>query len=95
LVERDAFSPELKPLVDEYVLALVGAEVARAADRGSDWDRCVKRASLLADQLALSRRGARAAGLFVGDDEDAPADGLGALDAATDELAPRRQRKSG
>jgi hypothetical protein len=60
----------------------------------TQWDRHTKRAQALADQLLLTPRGRRAAGLGAGED-DAPLGGLEALDAATDELAPRRQRKTG
>lgn len=52
------------------------------------WDRHVKRAMALADQLALSDRGRRAAGQGAGEPEPEPDD----LDLL-DELAPRREAR--
>jgi hypothetical protein len=51
----------------------------------TQWDRHVKRALTLADQLALTPRGRKAVG--VGDSEEQPADPFAILD----ELAPRRR----
>ena len=51
----------------------------------TQWDRHAKRASALADQLALTPRGRKAIGL-VSDDDEAPSDPFAALD----ELAQRR-----
>lgn len=54
---------ELRPLLDEYVFALIAAGEARDAGRGPDWDRHAKRAAGLADQLALTPRGRKAVGI--------------------------------
>jgi hypothetical protein len=79
--------------LDEYVLALNGAEAARAVGDGREWDRCVRRAQALADQLALSERGRRAAGVGV-ERDDVAADPFADLDAAavSVEAAPNVHR---
>lgn len=56
------------------------------------WDKHVRRAALLADQLALTDRGRKAIGLRGGDPAE-PGDPFADLDAA-DELAPRRAAKA-
>lgn len=84
---------ELKPLLDEYVFALVGAEQARLEDEPARWDKHAKRASLLADQLALTGRGRRQIKLKVKEGQDGDADPFEALDAE-DELARRRAKAS-
>lgn len=82
---QGSWAAEQKPLLDEYVRALCDAGVARAGDDGAAYDRHVKRAMALADQLALTPRGRKAAG--VGEPAGkAPADSFDGLD----ELAARR-----
>jgi hypothetical protein len=56
----------------------------------TQWDRHTKRASALADQLALTPRGRKAIGLARSDDEAAEGDPLAELD----ELAERRATRS-
>lgn len=117
LKDQDTWAWEQKPLLDEYVFALRGAEAAREgfawlealevyADGADDlpniawsvlreiaggmptqWDRHTKRASALADQLALTLRGRKAVGL-VESDESTAADPFAELD----EVAARRER---
>lgn len=58
----------------------------------TQWDKHTKRASALADQLLLTPRGRKAAGMRIHDEDDEPADPFSALDA--DELAPRRQNRA-
>lgn len=70
--DQESWSPQLRPLLDEYIGALRAAADAQVDDRATDWDRHVKRASALADQLALTPRGRKAAG--VGESEDVPED---------------------
>lgn len=114
LKEQGSWAWEQKPLLDEYVYALRGAEDARkgfkwldalevyaenaedlpeiawsklariASGLPAQWDRHVKRASALADQLALSERGRKAVGIR-GDDEDdgEPDDPFAGLDNVT------------
>ena len=86
--EQGSWSWELKPLLDEYVQALKAAQAAREDGEDTRWDRHAKRAAGLADQLALTPRGRKAAGL-VGTDE-AEEDPLERF-AASDELASRRR----
>lgn len=76
---------ELRPLLDEYVFALIEAADAREIGAETRWDRAAKRASALADQLALTPRGRKAAA--IGDSDEAPADPFAELD----ELATRRR----
>ena len=84
LKEQKTWAWEQKPLVDEYVFALIAAEEARGADEQVKWDRHVARASLLADQLALTPRGRKAVPRATdGDGEQDPF-------AELDELSPRR-----
>jgi hypothetical protein len=113
LKEIGIWAPHLRPLLDEYVWALKGAEDARngfawldhltetvaseeidwialqkiAGGLPTAWDRHAKRAAALADQLCLSPRGAKAAGIGRGtEEEEQEIDGFADLD----ELAPRR-----
>lgn len=58
------------------------------------WDRHTKRAAALADQLALTPRGRKAAGIGEHDDEE-PVDPFDEIDGARDELAERRQKRAG
>lgn len=55
------------------------------------WDRHTKRAAALADQLALTPRGRKAAGL-IGEESDGVEDPFGAIDAH-DELKSRREAR--
>lgn len=87
LKDQGSWAWELRPLVDEYVFALIAAREARTDDTPAQWDRHARRASGLADQLLLTARGRKAAG-FVNQDEE-PADPFSALDVE-DELAKRR-----
>lgn len=68
---------ELKPQLDELVESWMAAQAARLDGKGPEWDRCVKRAMALADQLALTPRGRKAAG--IGDNESEAADEFAAL----------------
>lgn len=86
LTDQETWTPAQRPLLDEYVFALQAAEVARLADEPTHWDRHAKRASVLADQLALSPRGRKAVG--CGNDEQ-PTDPFARF-APRDELAARR-----
>lgn len=101
LKEQGTWSWEQKPLLDEYVHALRGAEAAReglkwldaleayananssempqvswatlgriASGLPAQWDRHVKRAAALADQLALTPRGRKAAGIRADQGDD-------------------------
>lgn len=63
-----------------------------ASSLPTQWDRHTKRAASLADQLGLTPRGRKAAGIVINEDEEA-GDPFDALDAE-DELAARR-RKAG
>jgi hypothetical protein len=60
---QGTWNPALRPLLDLYVVALEAAEQARLDGRFSVWDRYARRAMLLADRLALTPRGRRAAGV--------------------------------
>lgn len=91
LKEQGTWAWELSPLLAEYVHALERADWARRNDESAQWDRNVKRAAALADQLALTPRGRKAIGLFEGDD-DGDQDPFAALDAG-DELAKRREAR--
>jgi hypothetical protein len=87
--EQGSWAWELKPLLDEYVFALIAAKEFRGEDQDAKWDRAAKRAQSLADQLALTARGRKAAGVAILED-DQPGDPFAALDAE-DELARRRR----
>jgi hypothetical protein len=63
-----------------------------AAGLPNQWDRHVKRAAALADQLALTDRGRKAVGIGGNEEDDAPADPFAALDGR-DELAKRRRAR--
>lgn len=84
---------ELKPLLDEYVFAMVDAEQARLGGESARWDKAVKRASMLADQLALTEIGRKRIKLKVKEGEEDDADPFAALDAS-DELSRRRAQAS-
>ncbi|GAC1406101.1 MAG: hypothetical protein NVSMB60_25780 [Mycobacterium sp.] len=87
LKEQGSWAWQQRPLLDEYVFALIAAQSARDDEDAGVWDRHVRRASVLADQLALTPRGRKAVG--VGEESDGNGDPLQALD---DELAKRRAR---
>lgn len=73
LKEQGTWAWEQRPIVDEYVFALAHAQIARETGEMKVWDTLSKRASALADQLALTPRGRKAAAIKVkeaeGDDE--------------------------
>ena len=115
LKDLGIWAPHLRPLLDEYVLALRGAHDAREGFAWLDhleesiaseeidwvvlrqiasglptlWDKHAKRAAALADQLCLTPRGRKAAGLVFEEDANDNEDPFGALD----ELAPRREAR--
>lgn len=60
----------------------------------TQWDRHTKRAAALADQLALTPRGRKAAGIGEQDDDSKPEDPFAAIDAH-DELDAKRRAKTG
>lgn len=78
---------EHRPLLDEYVFALIEAKRCRDDDEGLAWHRAAQRASALADQLVLTPRARKAHGLASDDPEKPAADPLAGLD----ELAARRR----
>lgn len=71
LKEQGTWSWELRPLLDEYVFALMESDHARRHDEETKWDRCSKRATALANVLLLTPEARRRNG--IGQDE-APAD---------------------
>jgi phage terminase small subunit len=85
--DQESWTPEQRPLLDLYIAALRLAGEAADDEREIDHDRHAKRASSLADQLALTPRGRKAAGLV--DDIEQEQDGFARF-APPDELAPRR-----
>lgn len=89
LKEQGTWAWEQKPLLDEYVLALVASASARNQGADSVWDKHSKRASALADQLALTPRGRKAINLASNDDDE-PADPFAEF-GQEDELAQRRK----
>jgi hypothetical protein len=101
LQEQDTWKVAQRPLLDAYVYALQGAEAARLEDETTAWDRHAKRAFFLADLLAITPRGRRAAGLRgtvnVPAEELSPFDVLDALEApvSLDEARARRRPPGG
>ena len=115
LKAQGSWAWEQKPLLDEYVFALKGAEDARngfgwldALEKYADdadelpdiawgalrtiatglpvqWDKHTKRAMALADQLALTERGRKAADVGKQDDDER-ADPFADLDAGAPKL---------
>jgi hypothetical protein len=84
---------EQRPLVDEYIFALAHARIAREEGEMKVWGNLATRASALADQLALTPRGRKAAGVKREEGEDEQAkDPFAALD---DELEAKRKEKAG
>lgn len=59
----------------------------------TQWDRHVKRAAALADQLGLTPRGRKAGGIGGRQEADEPADPFGDLDAH-DELGAKRKARA-
>src|SRR5258708_588369 len=57
LKEQGTWAWEQRPIVDEYVFALVHAKRAREEEEMKVWDTLARRAAALADQLALTPRG--------------------------------------
>ena len=90
LEDQGTWQPQMRPLLDEYAFALEAAETARLADEQTQWDRHVKRAAALADQLALTPRGRKAAGIV--EDASEPGSPFAAFLKA-DELSARRQAR--
>jgi hypothetical protein len=88
LKEYGLWTWETRPLLDEYVFALIRAQECRELDEDAKWDRASKRAASLADQLALTPRGRKAVGIV--DDEGAE-DPFAEFEA-DDELAARRSK---
>lgn len=111
--DQGSWAWEQRPLLDEYVHALMAAEATRggfawldhlqevgsldevdmqllrqiAGGLPTQWDRHVKRAARLADQLALTPRGRKAAGIGNSDKESE----VDPFAAFADELAQRRR----
>jgi len=95
LQEQGTWKVAQRPLLDMYVFSLQGAEEARLADDAANWDRHSKRASHLADLLALTPRGRQAAGLRAAKptQEATPFDQLDRLEAPTSLDEARRARR--
>jgi len=74
--ELGTWKPSMRVLTDEYVWALEAARDARLNGKGAEWDRCCRRASMLADQLGLTARGRKAAGADKREDDGDEFDGL-------------------
>lgn len=90
LKEQGTWAWEQRPLVDEYVFALAYARVARDEQEMKVWDTLAKRAASLADQLALTPRGRKAAAVKA-KEADVEQDPFAELD----ELEQKRQAKAG
>lgn len=88
--EQETWSWELRPLLDEYVFALIAADHARRHDDETKWDRCVKRAATLANTLILTPEARRRHGIGSDAEESDPFARF-----AGDELASRRGRRAG
>lgn len=63
LKAQGSWAWEQKPLLDEYVFALIAAQNARAEEEPTRWDKHAKRASMLADQLLLTPISRKKAGV--------------------------------
>jgi hypothetical protein len=81
---------EQRPLLDEYVFALIHAKEARLEGETKPWDTHSKRASVLADQLALTPRGLKAVKAKEINDADDDADPFAGLD----ELQAKRKTRA-
>ncbi len=89
--EQGSWRWEQRPLLDEYVFALIAAHEARLADLATVWDRHANRSLRLANALVLTPE-AQAKLLVVDDDtEDAIPPGLDTAPISLDELAARRR----
>ena len=88
--EQGSWGYELKPLLDGYVSALMDHEdcVDDGPTGRAGADRAMKRASGLADQLCLTPRGRKAAGIGTDDASVDPFAGF----TPEDELEKRRSR---
>lgn len=92
---QETWTWDLRPLLDEYVYALLEAERARLADEGTTWDRHTKRAALLADKLILTPEAKRRHGVGDGARPVDPFSELDRLDNVTPILPPRSRRGTG
>lgn len=88
--EQGTWAWELRPLLDEYVFALIAADHARRHDDETKWDRCSKRAHLLANTLILTPDARRRHG---GSDTEEAADPFAKFTG--DELAEKRKTRGG
>jgi hypothetical protein len=79
---------EQKPLLDEYVFALIAAEDAREGGLPTQWDRHTKRAAALADALVLTPAARRRHGIGADSVEESK-------QSKIDELAARRSSRAG
>ena len=79
-------TPAMEALLEEFVLALKGAEDARMAGVSVAEDKAAKRASQLADQLGLTPKRRRKRGASAKQDDPI---------AVLDELEQKRQAKAG
>jgi hypothetical protein len=61
--EQGTWCWEQRPLLDEYVFALMAAKECRADGEDTKWDRHVKRSLALADALVLTPKSRRDAGV--------------------------------
>lgn len=77
--EQGTWTIAQRPLLDLYVSALEAAAEARKAEKSTVWDREARKAAILADRLALTPRGRRAAGVSATKPADLP-DPFAALD---------------
>lgn len=65
--QQGTWTWESKPLLDEYVFALIEAQGCRLAGERLAWHRAAQRAMALADQLVLTERARKQLGIH--DDE--------------------------
>ena len=82
----------LHPLLIEYVFALKAARVARDSDQATAWDRHMRRAMTLADQLGLTPGARRRLGVANREKDDVAAQ-FADLDNAVVDLSARRAQK--
>jgi hypothetical protein len=102
LKEQGTWKWEQQPLLAEYVYALRAADDARedfqallriASGLPNVWDKHVRRASMLADQLALTDRGRKAIGILAAEEEPAESPFAGLDEAPPDEIGARRRAR--